>query len=361
MKIELMLYIYLFICVAMILFNIVTAFVLNRKDKKTDRVSKDFKAEVMVQLTKIKLGEPCELQHKKYLRKKLKKVGNMIAFDKMLEEVYIDDANTVKEYLSQLDSVFIELTVSYCGKDTVETAYFPYIIKKYRLIAYRAFPSIEETLLSLLDEPSIYCRENTMQALYTTGDSDCIMKALKIIDKSDLFYHGKMLSDGLLNFTGSAKELNSKIISEFDNFSVEMRVNLLNFLRLSTGDYCEFTCSLLCDESQNDEIRYACIRYLGKYHYDKAYETLCFLSNISNSDKWQYAAIASSALATYPCENTVNLLKNNLYSFNWYVRSNSAESLERMGITYEQLADVIDGEDRYASEILRYRLQKNNL
>lgn len=117
----------------------------------------------------------------------------MIAFDKMLEAEYISQPQKIRKYLHSLDDVFISLMAYYTKQNRIEAAYFPYIIKKYRVIAYRSFPSIEGALLELLYEPSIYCRENAMQALYTTGDVDCVLKAVKIIDCSDLFFHSKLL------------------------------------------------------------------------------------------------------------------------------------------------------------------------
>lgn len=250
----------------------------------------------------------------------------------MLEGAYLKDADTVKLYLSELDGVFISLTVTYSGKGRIEAAYFPYIVKKYRLISNRTFPSITGILLSLLDEPGIYCRENVMQALYTTGDSDCVVEALKRIDRSGLFYHGKLITDGLLNF-----------------------------IRFSSPDYCEYVFTILQNENEDDELRYSAIRYFAKYRYDGAYETLCRLSSVKDVDKWQYAAISSSALATYPGEKTVELLKHNLTCGNWYVRYNSADSLEKLGIPYPELADVLDGEDRFAAEMLQYKLKKGKL
>ncbi len=358
MSVELMIYIYLFVCVAMIVFNIVTAIVLKQKDKRTVRVSESFGYHIGLQLERVKRGEPCEEKHKRYMQRKLKRVGNMIALDKMLEAAYSDDPQAVKSYLCELDGVFVFLCAVYSGKDRIEAAYFPYIVKKYRLIAFRALPTVMETMLSMLDEPSIYCRENAMQALYTSGDADCVIKALTKIDKSDLFYHGKLITDGMLNFTGRSRELIDKIIARFNTFSTDMQVALLNYIRFSSPDYCEFAYSLLCDEKQNDEIRYCAVRYLGKYRYDAAYDKLCYFAENKNEDKWQYSAIASSALGTYPFEGTVKLLKENLYSHNWYIRFNSAESLERLGVSYAELADILDGNDRYASEILRYRLQR---
>lgn len=359
MSVEIMIYVYLFVCFSMIVFNIATAIVLKKKDKRTERVSRDFALRVEEQIEMIKNGEHCEAEHKKYLSKKLKRIGNMSAFDKMLEQAYVNDPETIKNYLTELDSVLISLCGSYCGKDKIEAAYFPYIIKKYRLISFRAFPSVTEMLIGMLDEPSIYCRENAMQALYTTGDSECVIRALQKIDRSELFYHGKLISDGLLNFAGSTSELDGKLIECFDGFSVGMRVNLFNYIRFSSADYKEFAFSVLCDKTQNDEIRYCAIRYLGKYRYDEAYDELCRLAAEKDAEKWQYSAIASTALAIYPGERSVELLKSNLYSRNWYIRFNSAESLERLGVTYSQLADILDGEDRYAAEILRYRLECN--
>lgn len=341
----------------MIVFNIITALVLKRRDKKTVKVSERFGDRVERELESIRCGTPCSDSHKKYLHRKLRRVGNMIAFDRMLEKAYVTDAPSVKAYLSQLDGVFIALCAHYSERDRIEAAYFPYIIKKYRIIANRVFPSITETLLGLLSQPNIYCRENAMQALYTTGDSDIVVKALKLIDKNEMFYHGKLITDGLLSFYGSASELADRIISSFDSFSVEMKVNLLNYMRFSSPNYRKFFYSLLIDEKQNDEIRYCAVRYLGKYPLDEAYEKLCLLAGDGNEDHWEYAAIASSALASYPGEETVSLLKNNLHSRSWYIRANSAESLEKLGIGYKELADVLDGDDRFAAEILRYRLE----
>ena len=368
MNIETLLYIYLFVCASMIVFNIITAIVLRGIDRRTVRTSEKFKKQVAYQLGRLWRAEETdalgrtavEESHKRYLQKKLKRVGNMIAFDRMLETAYIEDPRVIKAYLSDLDSVFIYLTASYLRKSRIEAAYFPYIIKKYRLISHRPFPSIVGSLLQLLREPSIYCRENAMQALYTTGDPDCIMEALGIIDKSELFFHGKLLSDGLLNFSGSTRALNDRIIEKFSDFSTDMRIALLNYLRFSSGEYREFALGLLSDEKQNAEIRYACIRYLGKYPLDAAYPLICSFAVGSSSEKWEYAAIASSALGSYPGEKTVALLKSNLYSHNWYIRFNSAESLERLGVTYENLADIIDGNDRYASEILQYRFERRS-
>ena len=361
MNIETLLYSYLAICTAMIIFNIITAVVLRAKDNRIVHVSNEFKKRILEQIPLTAEGKDIEERHKDYMARKLRKVENMIAFDKILEELYADDPVSADGYLSRLGSVIASLALMYGGRDCIEAAYFPYIIKKYKLIYNNSLPEITDMLIHLLSEPSLYCRENAMQALYTSGDCGCIIKALKIIDKSDMFFHGKLISDGLLTFTGDHNELAEQIKADFESFSVQMRVSLLNFFRFDSGNQCEFIYSLLCDDTQDNEIRYACIRYFGKYHYGPAYAKLLALGDYKNGLTWEYSAIASYALAIYPGEQTVELLKNNLRSPNWYVRYNSSLSLDRLGLTYIELIDIIEGSDRYASEILRYRFELRNL
>jgi hypothetical protein len=43
------------------------------------------------------------------------------------------------------------------------------------------------------------------------------------------------------------------------------------------------------------------------------------------------------------------------------VRYNAADSLERLGVKYEEMIDVFEGGDRYASEMLRYRFDRKKL
>lgn len=357
MNVEIMLYVYLFVCVSMIAFNIVMAIVFREKDKRIQRVSRRFSDLVAAQLEAVRNGGTVDQAHQKRLKKSLRRIGNMAAFDDMLEKVYRQTPELAQEYLRQLDDVFIVLTAHYGKKDAMEAAYFPYIIKKYRLIEGKHIPKIEEAMFSMLSEPSLYARENALQALYTTGDPATVIRALKILNRSELFLHGKILTDGLLNFSGETDALIKEIMDNFSSFGTEMQVSLLNYIRLSSGGYGEFMLGILRNQRQNHELRYCAIRYFGKYYDEAAYDVLCELA-CDASKRWEYAAIASSALGNYPDKATMDILKKNLSSKNWYIRYNSAASLERLGATYYDLIDVFDGDDRYASEILHYTLER---
>ena len=100
----------------------------------------------------------------------------------------------------------------------------------------------------------------------------------------------------------------------------------------------------------------ACLRYFG--HYPSA-EALPLIRRFAQQgeEQWEVVAVAMTVLASYPGEETVELLKQGLYSRNWYVRSNAAESLSRLRADYQQLRDVLEGPDPYARQILRFQLE----
>ena len=94
--------------------------------------------------------------------------------------LYIYPDRTISS--SALNGVMIALAEDYCRRDEIEAAYFPYIIRKYRLLDGQENEALKTMLLDLLHESSIYCRENAMQALYTAGDPAVLVRALRIID-----------------------------------------------------------------------------------------------------------------------------------------------------------------------------------
>lgn len=66
------------------------------------------------------------------------------------------------------------------------------------------------------------------------------------------------------------------------------------------------------------------------------------------------------ALAAYPGEHTVEVLKQALSDSNWYIRFNASKSLESFHLPYLEFSDIVEGGDRYAREILQYRLDMKN-
>lgn len=313
MFVQILIYVYLGICAGMILFNIVTALLSQRREHRSFRDGIRLELTVSQELDRLAETGAVSERHLRFMERRLRRVNGMAAFDAALECLCVRRPELTRAYLTALNGVMIALAEDYCRRDEIEAAYFPYIIRKYRLLDGQENEALKTMLLDLLHESSIYCRENAMQALYTAGDPAVLVRAL------------------------------------------------LNYFRFSSGAYCEKIHALLNDPAQDDEVRFACLRYLGRYPYPPAYADLLRYATPSENARWEYAAIASSVLASYPGAETAAVLERNLYHPNWYIRFNASKSLEQLGFGYRDLIDVIEGHDRYASEILRYRFDVREL
>ena len=356
MKVEILIYAYLAICAAMIIFNIVCIFVFRRKDKNIEKRSIDFTDCVEEQLSKDDIDEA----HKRFLRKKLKKINHMMAFDETLEKLYIQKPEQVQNYIIKLSSVFIFLTFKYSEKNKIQAAYFPYIIKKYNVFKGEYIGIVIDSIMELVKEPNLYCRENALQAIYSIGDAESVIKALKILDRKGGFHHSKMIADGLLSFGGERKLLDKKLWQSYDEFSLRFKLPILEYFRFSSDAHKEKMLLIMNDNDENQELRISAIRYFAKYHYEPALDSLYGFAT-EDSSIWEYKAIAATALGNYPSDKTEKILKDLLCDKNWYVRYNASDSLERLGVKYEEMIDVFEGGDRYASEMLRYRFDRKKL
>ena len=357
MNVEVLIYAYLAVCLAMICFNIVCIFIFYLRDKRLKSYSRRF---VKIVSKAIENGDVTE-EHCKYLSGKLKKINNLMAFDKTLEELYEQNPGRTKDYLKQISSVFVSLISEYKEKKENNATYFSYIIKKYGIFQGQPVDSVMYTLLKLVHSKSLYVKENALQAIYSIGDVEYTIKALWILDESKSCYHSKMISDGLLNFTGDKKQLSERLWENFDRFSNKMKRIIVDYFRFSSADYRERIFGLLKSKQIDDEVAYSCIRYFGKYPYEPVYPILMDLAAETDEEKWVYTAITALALASYPGDRTVAVLKRLLQSTNWHIRFNASQSLMNLGLSYTDMIDVFEGHDRYAGEILRYRLDQQKM
>ncbi len=356
MKVETMLYVYLAVCACMIVFNLICVFIFRHRTKSLEDHSEKMQKKINQQFELLLDGDHVEEKHCDYLRRKLRRSAGLLAFDKALEQLQNENKEITQSYLSEITAVFTYLVVGRQYRNVIKSTYLAYIIAKYRLIYGREVSLILNVMMQMLHESSIYCRENALQVIYSSADSDCVLHALRIVDNNPEFHHSKLLTDGLLTFEGDQRKLSLVLWNEFDKFSVSMRVVILDFIRFSGQIMHEEFLQLMADENQDDEIRFSCIRYFGKHPYERAYPLLLTFADINGSRRWEYSAIAVSSLASYPGVRTVDVLKRALNSSNWYTRFNASKSLERFHLSYVELSNVLDGNDRYAREILQYRL-----
>lgn len=357
MHIETVIYAYLAVCVSMIVFNCACVFVFRRQERTLHWRSARAMIAIRRQLLRLQAGDAVEQEHLTQLQKGLRRTRGLMVFDDALDHLRQQEPVLLAPYLRALQPVIAGLAADHHYRTPMKRAYFAYVIRKYGFAADAPASPVVDLLLALLQEPSLYCRENALLALYSTGDYALVSRALHLVDTSGRFHHAKLLTDGLLTFHGDKQALGERLWAEFDTFSVGMQGVLLDFFRFGGVRLSEELLGLLADGSRDDELRFSCIRYFGKYPDPSAYPLLLAFAEQPGARRWEYAAIAVSSLAAYPDARTIEVLKSSLYSENWYIRFNAAKSLEdSFGLSWQALSDVMDSGDRYAREIVQYRL-----
>lgn len=352
---------YALLCLALIGFDCLWSLIIYFKNKRIKKLEDEFSKKFEDQLNKITSVSEIEKSHVKYLTKKLRNVDNLKAFHLALEK--FKDNNGTEPYLMQLGKIFVLLAAKYEKQDSINKAYFAYVMSQYPITFAETANSISEILISYLYDKSVYCRENALQALYQIGDEENIIRAIKILDNRKVYYNSKLLTDGLYSFKGNHEKLSIKLIENFSFFHEPMQVAIINYLKLININLSEMLFGLLIDKKLNNEIKFALIRYYGKHYFEPAKRVLIGYLLQKNTEEWESAALSARALSRYEDRDVIDILKSSLSSRNWYVRLNAASSLCDMNVSDDEYFDIINGNDRFAREILQYTfgIKKNNL
>ncbi len=263
-----------------------------------------------------------------------------------------------KEYIRQTARTIVSLTSTYRKRDDIIHAFYIFTLKKYGYLRHYYTSELIANLLDLLERGDATSAEGVLLALYQIGDPGVVLNALRLVDKTDRFLHPKIISDGLLAFRGNKEEMQCIILDSLLEFSERMQVNLLDYLRFSGDAHCERVLRLLENEETCNEVRFSCIRYFGKHRYAPAYDLLLRLASGEEEKRIEYAIVALSVLRHYPDPRTIEILRRQINHPNWFVRYNATESLEHLGVEYQDLIDIFDGSDRYARDMLQYQFDQ---
>lgn len=354
---EIILYMYMASCIAVLIFNMIYI-IYDKFSKENDKkANAKLSEEIAIQLHKILLEKDIDSHHIKHMKKTLTRLKKLHIYEvSAISVLKRFPLSCRREYFTQMRTVFVELSKTYRFRDEIQKAYFARLIEMFEVCRnYKEKDVLIDSLIEMTSSTNIYVRENALRALYTVGDPEIILSVWKKMQENNLNHSRKLLADGLLSFVGDKEKLACLLMQNRKKLNINFNLAMMQFIRFSSDRYKADFFDILSNEKENKEVRLEAIRYLRKYPYGLAREELQRYITYRDYIDWEYAAMAASALASYPGEDTVICLKQGLKSNNWHVRKNCAVSLIiDLKTPQIELQDIYNGNDRYAREILLY-------
>ena len=233
-RIDLILIIYIIICILMILFNTAYLLYLRYKDYlfkgKKEKIRQIVREQVLLVSKNSKIDE----NKQSYLFRRLTKVKVLKAFhDAIKEEVKINEKNTFR-YLKLCKPLFEYVLIEFDTKENTKKAYLAFLISEFRLCDDASYDFIVSVMISYTMNKSVYVRQNALHALYTSNNSEAILTAMLRMQELNIKHNNKLISDGLLLFQGDRAKLASLLWKEFDRFDINIRIAIINFIKVST-------------------------------------------------------------------------------------------------------------------------------
>lgn len=352
-RVDYLIYIYIVLCLCMLGFNLF--YMGRRRWRGKHSPEKIARWEAVISSAVNNTGGGYD-GNGRFIRK-LSRIQNLLVFHEavgnLLENEVIHDG--VMAWLHDNRAVFIGIGNIYKKKTPMEQSYYAYLVCEYRLCGHTLEDAIVEQMLLLVIQPSIYCRENALYALYASGEPDSVVKAYVLMNRHNIQHSRKLITDGLLEFSGDKMELTEKIWTQFEEFNPHYQVAFIDFTRMISDRFRERYMAILLSDAER-EVKFAVIRYYRKYYYFDAGKILRNYIRRWNRDDWEFAAISASTLENYPSDKTIRALVRGIKSENWYVRDNSSDSLIKIA-SADRLERILDGlQDSYGKEMLVYKL-----
>ncbi len=229
-----------------------------------------------------------------------------------------------------------------------------YIASLIQLFAVHS-PDIESFLMAGLRGNSLYLRMQSLRSIAVLGNERATVSALLTIGASHQYYNEKCITDALMDYTGDRRSLIAAIFYALPRLNAQVQRAVVVFLtNLENNAFRQNLLQLLSAPDTDKEVRIALIKYFTALRYDAALDELI---RLADGEDWECAAIAGKALGAYPFQESVTQLKRRVMDQNWFVRYNCAMSLAKL-CPISQLQDVLNGNDRYAREIMQYALSQ---
>ena len=143
-------------------------------------------------------------------------------------------------------------------------AFYAYLCRRCLLGGPEPEDPITQNMLYLVTDSSLYCRENSLSALYAFGGTEAVAQALVRLSRAGVLHSAKLITDGLLSFHGNRRQLSDVLWGRWEEFLPYYQTAIVNYLRMSDSRFCDRLLLLLKEEEEDRELRLAIVRYYRK-------------------------------------------------------------------------------------------------
>lgn len=338
-------YFYMGICVALMLFNIFYIFRSKFVERGTSARLRRWQKQLHQLLARQDKQDDA-------IFAQLRSINELMAFHSVLRTIRENNPEEVAALFRANQTAVRDLAMYYRGREPMERAFLAFVIADLHEPAVDG--PLTEILLSYMENSTVFCRENVLTALYALGNIPPIEHAFEQMNQKGWYHQPKLLSDGMIRFTGDRDALVRRMWQHRLEWADNLSIAALQLAAQLGPQFAEELLESLEDSRLGLEVRFAVIRYFGRWHFEPAKATLLHLLSSPEGEKAGLSIAVASALGRYPGEDTKDALKQAMHSRNWYVRRNAATSLAALGITPEDEAEVYGSGDRYSAEMLDY-------
>lgn len=348
--------VYIFICIMLFLFNIFFILIKNTKKNRMFSSDKSIEEKLVLAIQNYDSKMGLDKETKDYISKKIEKTKNLIE----LMDVFEKNRDIISDELEiEIREIILEKEDIYVKSKEIEKAYYPYVLSLFDY-SDREFARYEKrNIVDFLDCESLYTFVNTMELVYKISDLELLEMAMEKVNSSEIFYHKKLLIDGLMKYKGDEKGLRNSIEKNFFSYKDEIQEALVDFCRMR-----KLGVNSLCMEilnKENDiypEVRYAAMRYfISNRDEDSKYYFIMLLQK--ENLYWVEKMLSIQVLYKYNDDIIYDLIKDCVTDRNWYVRNAAIKYIHGKHIDQEEIFSILDKRDKYANEELLYEYRED--
>ena len=142
----------------MIFYQIICGLKSKYLKKKEVRTKRKFQEMIEKEMKHLKVNTIASNTHLSNLEKILNNTKNLIIFENVLTEKKKKNSKLVEEYCKSIASTFQYLSITYRKKNSLEKAYFTYVLALFPELIENKDDSIRFAMMHFVMDKSVYCR-----------------------------------------------------------------------------------------------------------------------------------------------------------------------------------------------------------